>query len=703
MEIGSAMSRNSDMTSTSTIEKIKATATDSTDVNIGVRLADLAIAPENPRADVEEPEEDLESLADSLDPAAAGQLCAIIVRPGKGKKERPFMAVDGSRRFRGWAKLVERGTITLDFVVNAKLVTTDEEIAAAVIESNKHRKNLSPADNLIAIRRMIDRKMSVTAMAKALNEDPANIRRYSIVAALPTDALEAYRANKITMKTLKLLARVKDKAEQETLAHRALHGNLWEGAISSIIGKTGFSVASNLMQVAGVENYQARGGNLENDLLQEMPDRATDTSLAISLFAEQTAGLATSLRDQGLEVIMASVSDFEKPDGLKTPYVSPTDEQQPVIDTANQAYEALCNSYIGDGPTIRVDMDALAEIFDAKLFLARSKIHPMTVTHAVIHPSTNRIPVDVTFFTTTEQFDAWYENRQKSYASATYTNSFREPGDAAPVRTVEVDAGEETHAFHRQATIIASRGLQNSISQNYQVSLTLLVSHLFSQTLIRYGDYDTSNLLQITVGRKLGAKFEALPDLDEPIVNTLRATKEAFLASGKTPLQFVADLEFSETQTLLSNLVAFSADVSEDRTDVIKTRARADAGEVSDMLGHDIRSIYMPDADLYGKCTKKQLQAYAKELDLAEEDLPTKKADLASFVAEKGFAANWAPAALSFQAPTVTAAESETDDDSVEHGELDIDEDDGGLEALSDDDEDDLESETFADEELLDA
>lgn len=700
MEIGSAMSRNSEMTSTSTIQKIKATAAESTDVNIGVRLGDLGIAPENPRADVEEPEEDLESLADSLDPAAAGQLCAIIVRPGKGKKERPFMAVDGSRRYRGWGRLLARGTITPDFIVNAKLVTTDEEIAAAVIESNKHRKNLSPADNLIAIRRMIDRKMSVTAMAKALNEDPANIRRYSIVASLPADALEAYRANKITMKTLKLLARVKDKAEQEALAHRALHGNLWEGAISSIIGKTGFSVASNLMLVAGVENYQARGGNLENDLLQEMPDRATDTSLAISLFAEHTAGLATLLRDQGLEITMASVSDFEMPDGLKAPYVSQGDDQQKVIAGANEAYEALCSTYVGDEPSIRVDLEALAEIFTAKLAHARAKIHPMTVTHAVIHPSNNRIPVDVSFYTTSEQFDAWYENRQKSYASPSYASSFHEPGDAAPVRTVEVDAGEETHAFHRQATIIASRGLQNSISQNYQVSLTLLVSHLFSQTLIRYGDYDNSNLLQISVGRKLGAKFEALPDLDEPIVNALRATKEAFLASGKTPLQFVADLDFTETQALLSNLVAFSAEVSEDRTDVIKKRARADAGEVSDMLGHDIRTIYMPDADLYGKCTKKQLQVYAKELDLAEEDLPTKKADLASFIAEKGFAANWAPDALSFRAPTVTAAESDAEAQAGDDTELD---DDDGLEALADDEEEELQVDTFDDEALLEA
>ena len=670
---------------TSLALKITEATTPTNETFLKCKLRDMAIAPENPRGHSDVVDEDLDDMADSLHPEAAGLIYPMICRPGRGKKEKPVMILDGSRRFRGFHILIARGEITEDYEITVKIVTTDEEIAAAVIISNEKRKNLSQADTLIAIKRMTDRKLSIPAMARALNEDPATIKRNSIVAALPSEALEAFRAGNVSMKLLKLMARVTDANEQRSLAKQALHGHLGEGHISDVLNARGYSLVSNIMLVVDPDEYKARGGKVESDLLQELPDRATDITLAVSIFAERTAPLAELLRAEGIEVLMASVSDFEKPDDAYSPYVSLNDEQKVIKTAAETEYHAKKAAYIGEGSTIRFTVDELNDLFLSKLAFKRAALAPMTITKALIHPSTGLIPVDVDFYTSKEQYDTWELERRSSYTYS-YTAPTRDPGDPAPVRKVEVDTAEASHVFHSQATAIASLALQNSLSQNYQVSINLLIAHMFVQTNIRYGDYDTSNLLQICVSRKLSDRYQPTQDLDEPIVKALRSTKEAFLASGKTPLQFVTDLDFMETQALLCNLVAFSSIVTEDKTTMLQQRARADAGEVSVLLGHDIRTIYMPDAALYAKASKKQLQGYATELNINEEDLPTKKSDMASFIAEKGYAAQWVPAALTFQAPEITAAEIA---DAAAEGEEDDIEGDDDIEALPEDEDDD--------------
>jgi ParB family chromosome partitioning protein len=60
-----------------------------------IRLGDLGIARENLRHG-EPPDDDIPTLAATL--KAAGQLQPLTVRPGRGRKEDPWMALDGRRR-----------------------------------------------------------------------------------------------------------------------------------------------------------------------------------------------------------------------------------------------------------------------------------------------------------------------------------------------------------------------------------------------------------------------------------------------------------------------------------------------------------------------------------------------------------------------------------------------------------------------------
>lgn len=85
-----------------------------------VRLGDLGIARENLRHD-EPPDDDIPTLAATM--RAAGQLQPLTVRPGRGRKEEPWMALDGRRRRLALGLLLEAGEIGDDHPVDVFVET----------------------------------------------------------------------------------------------------------------------------------------------------------------------------------------------------------------------------------------------------------------------------------------------------------------------------------------------------------------------------------------------------------------------------------------------------------------------------------------------------------------------------------------------------------------------------------------------------
>lgn len=663
------------------------------------KRSEIGIAPENPRAGLDNDVDDITDLAESIDPAVAGQVLPLICRPGKGKKELKWMALDGSRRLRSFDALIEKGVIDSNHEIKFLLVTTDEEIAAALIAANEHRKEFTPADTLVAVKKMVDRKMSVDKIGRALNMDPKDVQRFSIVANVPDDAIEALRRGRIKMTTLKLLARVKNQDEREQLAAWALNGQLWDHSIHSILNSNSYSMTSMLMFVAGEEDYRARAGAVEQDLLQELPARATDTGLAMTLFTEKVFPLTEHLRAKGINTVVADSSEFDAPADAIAPYIYHAGDEESAIRALNDATSTARNNYVSQSEDLRFEMTEITEVINAQLAHAIANMAPCEVKYAVVYPGNNRFPIGVKFMTSREQYNAWKDTSSTNSNTSSYSTRRYGDGDKIPTRVVKPDMTEENHVFHKHATTIASRALQHSIAQDLRTCSIITVSHMFAQILVEYGDYESNNLVQCKYERRLSEKYEASPNLDDGIVAALRAGKAEFIASGNTVFQYIASLDYEAFNSLFCNLVAFSCDIAEDRTDMVKKRARADAGEVAEFLGHDILNIYSADSELYGKATKKQLLHYAAALDLSEDDLPTKKAALATLIAEKAVEKRWAPPALNFTAPQIEPAKGGDATDS-----LDDDEEDD-IEALSGETEDheDAETNTFDQDELEDA
>ena len=650
-------------------------------------LRDIGIAPENPRAGVTDQEDDIADLAESLHPEAAGQQYPLLVRPGKGKKEQPLMALNGSRRWRAFQALVARGDITLDHLIKIDVKTTEQEIAGALVAANGHAKPNSPADDLVAIKRMLDRKMSVDKIARALNQDPADIRKQAVLASLPESAIEAFRQKRITIKTMKLLAQIADPAERQKMADMMLSQYVYEHTLSDIVKSSALGLSSNVMQVIGVDEYKARGGEVQTDLLGELPERATDKVLIATMLAERLQPIIDELAALGLNVSTSLQNSSSTPDGATSPWIySRTSDERQAIKALEEALRLAESSYQGECQGFVFDLDRLRAVILAKMAVAEAELSPMPLRFACLHAGTDKIPVGIKFFTGTADETAWK-------ASTRVSNAKAEVDKAAAIsltegktnRRISVDIAGETHVYHAAATTIATRALQTSLSTNFRTSQIVVTAQLFRSVLI---PASRDGFLRFSGDRDLTRSYQSTEGIDTTLIEALHLHRENFQASGLTLIAYIADLDYDAFTTLFSQLVAFSCDVPEAKTDMLQKRARADAGEIADMLAHDVRTYYLPDAALLSKATKGKLQAYARELGIPEDDQPTKKADLAQLVAERGYQANWAPAALSFGAPDIAPIEDGTTPSNAVVGAAD-----DGIEPLSEDEIDDSDDE----------
>ncbi|MEH6666108.1 MAG: ParB N-terminal domain-containing protein, partial [Brevundimonas sp.] len=98
-----------------------------------IRLGDLGVARENLRHG-QPPDDDIPILAATL--RAAGQLQPLTVRPGRGRKEEPWVALDGRRRRLALGLLLEAGDIDEDYPVRVYVETEPARQAAAVLRTN---------------------------------------------------------------------------------------------------------------------------------------------------------------------------------------------------------------------------------------------------------------------------------------------------------------------------------------------------------------------------------------------------------------------------------------------------------------------------------------------------------------------------------------------------------------------------------------
>lgn len=656
-----------------------------------VRLGDLGIARENLRYG-EPPDEDIPTLAATL--KAAGQLQPVTVRPGRGKKEQAFMALDGRRRRLALALLLEAGDIDEDYPVRTYVETDPARQAAAALLTNT-AVPVHVADVIAAIGRMLKSKLTITAMARALGYDEIEIKRLAALSGVAPAALVALKAGRITLRQTRLLARLPDRQEQEDIAQMTLDGRgFQEWRVKERLDDSRVTTRDRRCALVELRAYADAGGRTETDLFGELPPVLLDPDILTEVWIRRARAIAAVFEAEGIAVHVTAGPEPELPDDLQPlGYVYggslPTEEM-----ARYRAQRDVYNERVEQARLALEDKDrpdvadlAVVDMIHARLAADQTGCGGRVVTTMVMWPATGA-GVEVRCYTPEEPE---IENDEDLD-----TETARRPSAPPAYVPPEVEAPEpETqgvnHALHAVRTDVATRGLIRALADDPGAALTALIARLFTVLVRRAHVARTDSALAITASGFNPANGRVIETLDGDVRRRLDDHRTAWEASGETVIAWVNGLAHGEKMGLLAELTAISLDVREDKTFSIRRSARAEAAELAALCQADITLHWTPDAPFLQPHSKALLTGMLETMGTEDERAKTlRKTELVDWVAEQAAQRSWAPAALSWDAPI--DAESVPDAQNIEN-------DDDVLAAGgegSEGDEDDEEAGAFA-------
>ncbi|KDP94569.1 MULTISPECIES: ParB N-terminal domain-containing protein [Brevundimonas] len=670
------------ITSTTSVPETPTPAVIFTPVERIVRLGDLGIARENLRYG-EPPDDDIPTLAATL--KAAGQLQPVTVRPGRGKKEQPFMALDGRRRRLALASLLEAGDIDEDYPVRTYVETDPARQAAAVLLTNT-AVPVHVADVIAAIGRMLKSKLTITAMARALGYDEIEIKRLAALSGVAPAALVALKAGRITLRQTRLLARLPDLQEQKDIAQMTLDGQgFQEWRVKERLDDSRVTTRDRRCALVDPQAYADAGGRTESDLFGELPPVLLDPDILTEVWTRRARGIAAVFEAEGISVHVTAGPEPELPDDLEAlGYVYggslPAEEmaryraQREVFnDRTEKARIALADVEHPDVADL-----AIVDMIHAKIASDQTGCGGRVVTTMVLWPAAEA-GVEVRCYTP-EEPEIDEEDQDAAPEAARRT--------AAPPAYVppEVEAPEpETegvnHALHAVRTDVATRGLIRALADDPGAALTALIARLFTVLVRRAHVARSDSALAITASGFNPANSRVIEALDGDVRRRLEDRRTAWEASGETVIAWVHGLAHGEKMGLLAELTAISLDVREEKTFSIRRSARAEAAELAALCQADITLHWTPDAPFLQPHSKGLLTGMLDTMGAEDERAKTlRKTELVDWVAEQAAQRTWAPAALSWAAP-IDADQDAPDIEDQAAGDG-VDEDDEGAGAF---------------------
>ena len=616
---------------------------------VQVRLGDLGLARENLRYG--EPADDgVPQLADTIH--AAGVVIPPIVRPGR-KDEQAFMVLDGRRRRFGLILLRDRGDITNDYVVECLLASDKATQAAAIVLPNAERAPVHIADIIIAIGRLRKSRMDTRAISKALGYDELEVRRLEALAAVHPSVLKALRQGRLTLKQVRLFARLPDKAQQAEIAQTALDGHFQDYQLRHVVDRDRATAEDDRLRLVGLDRYLAAGGRVSADLFGELPDSLLDPEILQTLWRERVQPLVDHFSAAGLCAFVGRESAYRAPDGFSNlPYVYPRElsEAQTEALASARAGVARLHGQLQDLDATTEDAPAaLIPLFAGQMEIAAAPLTRSRIGAVLLAPG-DAFGVAASFFSAPIANDDLQDVPQDGDddAAAEVGEFDRTTGDVE-VPLADVDVTSSSHALHETRTDVATRGLIRDLADDPSAALTVLVAQLFKALALQgFGGVDESATAIMATGYRR-AKTPAIPALDGDVRARLDARRAAYKASGLRPIPFVETLPHGEKIALLAELVAITLNVREGRTSALRHAARAEAAEIAALCGADISAHWTPDGSYLAVHSKKQLSELLAQMG-AEDERATalKKDDLVTFVAEAAAERRWAPEILAW-------------------------------------------------------
>lgn len=639
---------------------------------IQVRLGDLGLAKENLRY-AEAADEGVPQLADTI--LAAGVVIAPIVRAGR-KGEEPYVALDGRRRRLALLVLKERGDITDDYLVDCQLAETKAQQAAAIVLPNTEHAPVHVADVIVAIGRLRKAKMDTAAIAKALGYAELEIKRLEALAAVHPSVLTALRKGKLTLKQVRLFARLPDKKQQAEIAQTALDGYFQDYQIRAVVEGGRVTEDDARFVLVGMDRYLEAGGRVSSDLFGELPDTVLDPEILQTAWRERVQPMIDHLKAEGLAVYLGEDGAFGAPDGFsRLPYVYRPDlseAQIKALDDARYRVTQLSSALQDVDPQGEETTAVFGPLVSAMAAQAGAPLSSDKIGAVMLSPAASDYGFGATFYAVPlpadelpeEILDESDEDDDEDGVEAGGRYGRSSADVEIPKADIEVEGS--SHVFHETRTDVATRGLIRDLADDPGAALTVLVAQLFKQLSLHSSGSLDAAALQISGTRYSRGSTKPIAALDGEIRDRLDARRAAYKASGLRPIPWVETLPHGEKMALLAELTAVSLNLRESRTSLIRDAARAEAAEIAALCGADISAHWTPDAAYLAVHSKKQLMGLLDEMGVEDDRAKVlKKDDLVAFVAESAAERQWAPSALAWDRSVeveADAAEADGDD-----------------------------------------
>jgi ParB family chromosome partitioning protein len=634
---------------------------------ITVRLGDLGLAPENLRFH-ETADDGVPQLAETV--LAAGVLIPPIVRAGR-KGEQAFMTLDGRRRRFSLLVLRDRGDIDDDHPVVCKLAVTKAQQAAAIVLPNAEVAPVHIADIIGAIGKLRKAKMDTAGIARALGYAELEIKRLEALSTVHPSVLKALRQGRLTLKQVRLFARLPDKKQQAEIAQSALEGHFQDYHLRRVVEGDRATIDDVRFTLVGMDRYVAAGGRVSSDLFGELPDCLLDPEILQTAWRERVQPIVDRLTADGLTVFVCREAGFGVPDGFfRLQHVwerDLTEDQAKALADARYEVTRLSSELQDLDPWSDDAPAAMAPVFTAMTVVAGAPLTRHRIGAAVLAPS-DGFGVAVTYFMLplpADQLPEEPDDDDDDEDAAEVGGRYGRSHTDVEIPRADVDVAGSSHVLHETRTDVATRCLIRDLADDPGAALTVLLAQLFKNLALHSSGSAEESAAAINATAYRRGTTPAIPALDGEVRARLDARRAAYKASGLRPIPWVETLAHGDKMALLAELVAISLNVREGRTTSLRHAARAEAAEIAALCGADISAHWTPDDAYLAVHSKKQLSALLEEMEVEDDRAKTlKKDDLVTFVAEAAAERQWAPAALAWdRLPDEEDAEADDADD----------------------------------------
>jgi ParB family transcriptional regulator, chromosome partitioning protein len=229
-------------------------------------ISALALSPLNARQTV--PDDEVSDMAGSI--AATGLLQNLI---GLRDDAGDVLIVGGGKRLRALQQLARQGFVpgagrVFDPVPVLICETEGDAIRASSVE-NEARRAPHPADCITTYGTQARAGATISDIAIANATSEAQVRRYLALSNLPTAAIDALRANKLSLDQAKALTLAPTPDAAEALLPTIITEGWHTGRIRSAFVQDMIPSTDKRVMFVGLQSYLDAGGECQRDLFSD--------------------------------------------------------------------------------------------------------------------------------------------------------------------------------------------------------------------------------------------------------------------------------------------------------------------------------------------------------------------------------------------------------------------------------------------------